>query len=129
MWFEVGTKPEEEWPLSKNAPFEAAPEPDEPFDYNQQPSRFYFDVESVGSLPPRQIVESGLAGLVLKLQHIRDSVQEFANVRPHLGGGTAYGAGGGTVYGGGTAYGGMGMDGGRTAYGGGANSSYGGIVG
>lgn len=116
LWFEVGTKPEDEWPLSKNAQFERPPEPDEPFDYMQPPSRFYYDVEGVGSLPPKDIVTEGLKGLVFKLDGIRSSLEGFLQSRPigQFDGGVA-GAGGGTAYGG---FDGGAGGGGRTTYGG-----------
>ena len=39
--------------------FEREPAKDgsDPFDYDAKPSRFYFDVEAVGQLPPEVIVE------------------------------------------------------------------------
>lgn len=55
-WFE--TSAEQEWPLSRNAQFEERPDPSEPFDYNSTASRFYFDVETVGSMTPQEVVET-----------------------------------------------------------------------
>lgn len=132
LWFEVGTKPEDEWPLSKNAHFESAPEADEPFDYNQQPSRYYFDVETVGSLPPADIVAQGLKRLVYKLEATKDGLNKAVNKPGPAGGATVYdmggaAAGGRTAYGGGSAYG---RGGGTPGYGGavyGGGSTYGGL--
>ena len=51
-----------EWPVSKNAEEEAeqprlAPDGTElPFDYNEQPDRFYIRVETVGSMKPENVV-------------------------------------------------------------------------
>lgn len=45
-----------EWPLSENAKEEEQPREDEPFDFNAQPNKFYFDVETVGSLSPQEVV-------------------------------------------------------------------------
>lgn len=80
LWFEVGTNPRDEWPVSANgqvscavsgfedfrndaevsarAKFEREPALDgsDPFDFNAKPSRFYYDVETVGQLPPEEIV-------------------------------------------------------------------------
>lgn len=46
--------------MSSNAAFETAPNPEEPFDFNAVPSTFYYNAESVGSMPVRQAVEQGL---------------------------------------------------------------------
>lgn len=56
LWYEVGTKPQDEWPISKNGAFERPPREDEGVDWEHKPSRFYFDVETVGSLRPVDIV-------------------------------------------------------------------------
>lgn len=53
-WFEEDEKAE--WPLSENAREEEPPREDEPFDYNAKPEKFYFDVETVGSLTPQEVV-------------------------------------------------------------------------
>jgi len=57
LWYEVGTKPEQEWPASKNASLERAPREDEGVDWAHKPSRFYYDVEASGSLKPEDIVQ------------------------------------------------------------------------
>ena len=59
LWFEVGTKAEDEWPVSDNGNFERRPAKDgsDVFDFAAKPSRFYFDVEAVGQLSPEVIVE------------------------------------------------------------------------
>ena len=59
LWYEVGTKPEDEWPVSENGNFERQPNKDgsDVFDFSAKPSRFYFDVEAVGQLSPEVIVE------------------------------------------------------------------------
>lgn len=77
LWFEVGTKAEDEWPVSENgkvrsslisrtnevdresrvlAQYEKKPEENEAFEFNEKPSRFYYDVEAVGQLKPEEIV-------------------------------------------------------------------------
>jgi DNA-directed RNA polymerase II subunit RPB3 len=56
LWYEVGTDPKQEWPVSSNKVYEREPAEDEPFDFEAQPSRFYMDVEGVGSIKPEDIV-------------------------------------------------------------------------
>lgn len=46
----------EEWPVSNNAKEEEAPRDDEPFDYIAKPTKFYFEVETDGSLSPQEVV-------------------------------------------------------------------------
>ena len=53
-WYETDIK--QEWPLSTNAAEEEAPRDDEPFDYNAKPQKFYFEVETDGSLGPQEVV-------------------------------------------------------------------------
>lgn len=53
-WFETDEKGE--WPLGPNAAEELAPADNEPFDFNAKPERFYFDVETIGSLSPKEVV-------------------------------------------------------------------------
>ncbi|KAH8827981.1 insert subdomain of RNA polymerase alpha subunit [Flagelloscypha sp. PMI_526] len=64
-WFEKDSKTE--WPLSENAREEDAPRDDEVFDYLAQPRKFYFDVETDGSLGPKEVMMRGLAELQNKL--------------------------------------------------------------
>lgn len=54
-WFETDERAE--WPLSHNAKEEVAPAPGDVFNYSAQPDRFYFDVETIGSLTPREVVQ------------------------------------------------------------------------
>ena len=105
LWFEVGTDPKDEWPISENgrvgrsrmsfssssptrprlsviltlnrdprAQFEKKPEDNDPFPFNEKPSRFYYDVEAVGQLKPEDIV--------LKVRHRRTLI----SLRPRTGG-------------------------------------------
>lgn len=53
-WFETDEKVE--WPLGSNAKEEQAPKDDEPFDFMATPSKFYFEVETDGSLSPQEVV-------------------------------------------------------------------------
>ena len=45
-----------EWPVSDNAKEEEPPRENEPFDYNAVARRFYFEVETVGSVSPQEVV-------------------------------------------------------------------------
>jgi hypothetical protein len=53
-WWEVDGRAE--WPLSENAKEEEPPRENEPFDYSAIPKRFYFEVETVGSVSPQEVV-------------------------------------------------------------------------
>ncbi|KAN0060010.1 RNA polymerase II subunit 3 [Thecaphora frezii] len=57
-WYEIDAK--SEWPEGPNAREEEPPQDGAPFDYNKQANKFYFDVESCGSMHPAEIVETGL---------------------------------------------------------------------
>ncbi|KAF7315646.1 Mechanosensitive ion channel protein [Mycena indigotica] len=67
-WFETDAR--DEWPLSDNAKEEEPPREDEVFDFNAQPRKFYFEVETDGSLGPQEVVMQGLAELQSKLAKI-----------------------------------------------------------
>jgi len=67
-WFETDERGE--WPLGVNAAEEEAPRDDEPFDYNAKPGKFYFEVETDGSLGPQEVVMKGLAELQTKLANL-----------------------------------------------------------
>lgn len=54
-------------PLSKNATWEDPASTTLPFAYDALPSKFYFEVESVGSLEPDNIVQQGIKVLQQKL--------------------------------------------------------------
>lgn len=56
LWYELDAK--KEWPESKNAHEEEPPAEGTPYDPSRRANRFYFDVESVGSLHPAEIVET-----------------------------------------------------------------------
>ncbi|KAI9879428.1 MAG: 45 kDa subunit of RNA polymerase II [Pleopsidium flavum] len=64
-WYEED--PIKEWPKSKNATWEEPPQEGEPFDYDAMPSRFYFEVESVGNLEPDAIIQQGIKVMQQKL--------------------------------------------------------------
>ncbi|KAI4089836.1 MAG: hypothetical protein L6R37_007991 [Teloschistes peruensis] len=64
-WYEQD--PEKEWPKPENAKWEDPPQDGEPFDYSVQPSKFYFDVESIGNLESDAVVLQGIKVLQQKL--------------------------------------------------------------
>ena len=53
-WFE--SDPKKEWPLSENAKEEDPPRDDEAFDYMAKASKFYMEVETDGSMAPKDVV-------------------------------------------------------------------------
>jgi DNA-directed RNA polymerase II subunit RPB3 len=53
-WFETDERAE--WPLGENAKDEEPPREDEVFDFRAQPRKFYFVVETDGSLSPQEVV-------------------------------------------------------------------------
>ncbi|KAL8764285.1 MAG: hypothetical protein Q9194_007113 [Teloschistes cf. exilis] len=121
-WYEEN--PEKEWPKSENAKWEDPPQDGEPFDYSVQPSKFYFDVESIGNLEPDAVVLQGIKVLQQKLALViqelsgddrNGDADGFGGTRSPDGlqGGADYGVdqgyttpfgntGGQTMYGGGT---------------------------
>ncbi|KAL1408790.1 RNA polymerase II subunit 3 [Vanrija albida] len=127
-WFE--TDEDAEWPLSKNAEFEAPPDPSQPFDFHAVPSTFYFSAESVGALPVKDVFDQACDIIVQNLAQIVLAVQQETGggdedeedegpggiVEPGYGGGGGPNGGpdgyGGDGYGGYDAYGGGGGGGG-----------------
>lgn len=79
LWFEVGTDPKDEWPISENGRFEKKPEDNDPFPFNEKPSRFYYDVEAVGQLKPEDIVLKGLDALILQMGQLRQGILDLTN--------------------------------------------------
>ena len=137
-----------EWPLSQNAEFETPPDPNQPFDYDAVPERFYFDCEAVGSIPVRNVVEQGLDILVTNLAKVIEGVDRETGgeenddeggegegegqglVEPNMGGQGQMNGGAGAPLGGGQGQGGgnyYGAGGGGGDGGGGIN--YGGAAG
>ena len=53
-WFEQDERAE--WPLSENAAEEDPPREDEAFDFLAKPEKFYMNVETVGSLKPKEVI-------------------------------------------------------------------------
>ncbi|VDB87472.1 unnamed protein product [Peniophora sp. CBMAI 1063] len=100
-WFEDDIK--KEWPLSHNAQEEEPPRDDEPFDYNLKPNKYYFCVETDGSLGPQEVVMKGLAelqqklaNLILGLKSDPTDVDGFAGSGAALGGDGSTGVDGAT---------------------------------
>lgn len=83
-WFETDIK--KEWPLSANAAEEEAPRDDEPFDYTGKPQKFYFEVETDGSLGPQEVVMRGLTELQTKLANLILGLKSDPNELDTLGG-------------------------------------------
>ena len=126
-------------PKSKYAEWEDPPQEGEPFNYDAVPDRFYFEVESSGSMEPDQIVQGGIRALQQKIGALLQGLdprkyggEEAGAEGPRSpdmnmeGGTTPWQDAGGytTPYGGGmTSYGGA-----NAAYGGG-NTAYGGAAG
>ncbi|KAF2470602.1 insert subdomain of RNA polymerase alpha subunit [Lindgomyces ingoldianus] len=72
-WFEEDAK--KEWPVDEeNANIDGGPQEDEQFDYNAVPTRFFYDVETVGGLDPDQIVLQGITTLQRKLAEVISSL-------------------------------------------------------
>ncbi|KAF6760273.1 DNA-directed RNA polymerase II, subunit 3 [Ephemerocybe angulata] len=69
-WSPCSATIKSEWPLSENAQEEEAPRDDEPFDFNAKPNKFYFNVETDGSLGPQEVVMKGLTELQTKLANL-----------------------------------------------------------
>lgn len=124
-WYEEDAAAE--WPLSANAEFEEPPSKDAEFDYQAKPDKFYMNVETIGSLPPNEVILRGIdvlqkkiAGIVSELNKINDGSRTAYGGGAGAGGATGYGTnyGDGTNYGQGTGYG-------NSQYGGGPASAYG----
>ncbi|KAI0280985.1 hypothetical protein BGY98DRAFT_960338 [Russula aff. rugulosa BPL654] len=88
-WYETDIK--QEWPLSTNAAEEEAPRDDEPFDCNAKPQKFYFEVETDGSLGPQEVVMRGLTELQTKLANLVLGLKSDPTELDALGGGDAGG--------------------------------------
>jgi len=71
-WYEED--PKLEWPLSKNAAEETPAEG--PFDYNAEPRRFYFDVETTGALRPEDVMVASLRILQEKLADVQKGIDK-----------------------------------------------------
>lgn len=77
LWYERGTDPKKEWPISKNGRFERDLAPGQGIDWESRPSRFYMDVESVGSLKVDDILVKGIDALIMKLAGVQSGLNEL----------------------------------------------------
>ncbi|GMM35010.1 DNA-directed RNA polymerase II core subunit [Saccharomycopsis crataegensis] len=122
-WYEEDA--DKEWPKSDYCAYEEPPNPDEKFDYTAKPNNFYFDVETVGTINPNEVILRGIRELRNKVAGVIYSLDEIVARNANEGNAENIGgAGFGTVYGGATQYGGTAYGG--TAYGGG--TQYGGTA-
>ncbi|KAF1835998.1 DNA-directed RNA polymerase subunit D [Decorospora gaudefroyi] len=93
-WFEED--PEKEWPKDEarinldGGP----PNPDEEFKYDAVPTRFFYDVETVGGIPPDQIVQQGIAVLQVKLAGVLKALSGGTGDAEDFGGAQSPGANG-----------------------------------
>ncbi|OAL50098.1 insert subdomain of RNA polymerase alpha subunit [Pyrenochaeta sp. DS3sAY3a] len=125
-WFEED--PEKEWPKDEERiNLDGGPaNPDEPFNYDALPTRFFYNVETVGGLEPDQIVTRGinvlqqkLAGIIHELQGGGPDGGDFGGAQSPTLNGAGYGGDGGFTpsgaYGGASQWGAA--QGGTTPYG------------
>ncbi|KIL00707.1 hypothetical protein PAXRUDRAFT_821395 [Paxillus rubicundulus Ve08.2h10] len=110
-WHETDERAE--WPVGDNAKEEEPPREDEAFDFNAKPRKFYYEVETDGSLGPQEVIMKGLAELQTKLANLILGLKAPSEVEMISGGmdsgGNAttsgWGAAGGTGWGGSSASG------------------------
>lgn len=135
LWYE--NDPKKEWPVSKNAAEEEAEKDEQVFHMDDAPSHYYFNIESVGTLDPDQILHEGIRSLQARLAGVLQAVGSEGEANKDndmgmrspeqnaFGGASAYGGGRtpgyGTSYqprdpGAGSAWGGA-MAGGATPFG------------
>ncbi|GAA98268.1 uncharacterized protein L969DRAFT_85779 [Mixia osmundae IAM 14324] len=76
------------WVKTPNAKYEREPPSEDAVDWSGQPSRFYFDVETVNSLPPFELVQEGLEVLIRKLAVITQAIEKMSVDRPQMGAST-----------------------------------------
>lgn len=72
----AGLLMEYERPKSKFASWEDPPLEGEPFNYDAVPTRFFMDIESVGSMPPDEIMQQGIKYLQEKLAAVIKTFRE-----------------------------------------------------
>ncbi|MCJ1465966.1 45 kDa subunit of RNA polymerase II [Pseudocyphellaria aurata] len=96
-WYEED--PIKEWPPSKNATWEDPPSTTLPFAYDASPSKFYFEVESVGNLEPDAVVQQGIKVMQQKLAAVIRDLEGSTDVGG-IGNGDANASGDGLGFGG-----------------------------
>lgn len=82
-WVETDLK--KEWPVSEYGAEEPEPLPNEPFDPNSKPTRFYFTVETTGAMEPRMVIQSAIRTLLgkftLAMLALKEHVDQAQNER------------------------------------------------
>ena len=63
-------------PKSKYADWEEPEQEGEPFNFDAVPSKFYFEVESVGNLDPDAIIQQGIKVMQTKLASVIQELTE-----------------------------------------------------
>ena len=81
-------------PKSQNAHLEDAPVANQPFDYTAVPSKFYFDLESIGNLEPDAVVVQGIKVLQTKLAKVIHDLMGTDDGRNGAADGDGFGMGG-----------------------------------
>ncbi|KAG4435361.1 hypothetical protein IFR05_009147 [Cadophora sp. M221] len=74
LWYEADAA--SEWPKSKYADWEEPEQEGEVFNYDAVPSKFYFEVESVGNLDPDAIIQQGIKVMQTKLASVIQELTE-----------------------------------------------------
>lgn len=107
-------------PISENARFEPRPEDSDKFDYDAEPEKFYFNLETIGSVDPDRCLQQGIVVLQKKLADTIAALtprQEDTGIGPSGYAPESPGRGG-MAGGYGTEYGGAySIHGGQTSYG------------
>ncbi|KAK0706410.1 DNA-directed RNA polymerase [Lasiosphaeria miniovina] len=65
MWYEED--PKKEWPPSDYATWEDPPDETQPFQFDAEPTTFYFNVETAGPLAPETIATEAMEVMMMKL--------------------------------------------------------------
>lgn len=69
---------QQEWPVSVNGQSETPAGENEPFDYSAKPKKYYMNVETSGSLEPKEVVIGGLKILQAKLGLLQSGLTSIA---------------------------------------------------
>ncbi|KAI1388889.1 insert subdomain of RNA polymerase alpha subunit [Hypoxylon trugodes] len=85
LWYEQDAA--SEWPKSKYAELEEPPAEGEPFDYDAEPNRFYFEVEGIGNIQSDTIILEGVKELQRKLAGLIHGLGESEGMNGDYGGG------------------------------------------
>lgn len=85
LWFEADAK--QEWPPSANATWEEEPSDTQPFNYLEEPDKFYINIEGTGVMQPDAIMHSGIRTLQQKLATVINELSKSGNQQDGLDGG------------------------------------------